>query len=160
MKKLVSLAVVLAVLVLTATVVIPAKIFHDNYNYPVTWTVFVPCANDGLGETIVLTGRMHVNDFLSISNDGSWNLKMHIQPMDLQGLGQTTGDKYNGTGVTQSKENMSGKGLPYSWTYVNNYRMIGQGPGNNFTVHETIHFTINANGELTADVVNVKTDCK
>lgn len=160
MKKLISLAVVVAVLVLTATVVVPKMVYHDNYNYPVTWTDFVPCANGGSGETIVLTGRMHVNDFLTISNDGSWNLKMHIQPMNLQGLGQTTGLKYNATGVTQAKENLSGTGLPYSWTYVNNYRMIGQGPGNNLLVHETWHFTLNANGELTAEIDNYKWDCK
>jgi len=43
---------------------------------------------------------------------------------------------------------------------VNNFYMIGQGPGNNFKVHETYHYTIDANGELTAFVDNFSVTCK
>jgi len=43
---------------------------------------------------------------------------------------------------------------------VNNFRIIGQGPGNNFLVHETFHFTINANGNVTAFVDHFSVDCK
>jgi hypothetical protein len=50
--------------------------------------------------------------------------------------------------------------LPYTFTYINNFRMIGQGPGNNFLVHTTNHVTINANGEATATVDNTSTECK
>jgi hypothetical protein len=33
--------------------------------------------------------------------------------------------------------------------FINNFRIIGQGPVNNFLVHETLHFTINADGTVT-----------
>ena len=43
-------------------------------------------------------------------------------------------------------------------TFVNNFKFIGQGPDNNFTVHENTHVTFNANGDLTAFIDNIKID--
>jgi hypothetical protein len=45
-------------------------------------------------------------------------------------------------------------------TFVNNFRIIGQGPGNNFLVHETMHITLNAAGFLTVFHDNITVDCK
>jgi len=50
-------------------------------------------------------------------------------------------------------------GLPFTFTSVNNFRIIGQGPGNNSVVHENTHITINANGTITASVDNFKATC-
>jgi hypothetical protein len=38
--------------------------------------------------------------------------------------------------------------------------MIGQGPGNNYSVHENFHITFNANGDVTAVQDNFNVDCK
>jgi hypothetical protein len=43
---------------------------------------------------------------------------------------------------------------------VNNFRIIGQGKGNNFLVHENLHLTINANGVATAVHDNFSIDCR
>jgi hypothetical protein len=43
---------------------------------------------------------------------------------------------------------------------VNNFRLIGQGSGNNLQVHQNVHITINANGTVTATVDNTSVDCK
>jgi hypothetical protein len=59
--------------------------------------------------------------------------------------------------VTQYQDN--GK-VGYEYTYVNNFRIIGQGPGNNYLIHNNFHYTINANGELTAWVDNFSAECK
>ncbi len=48
----------------------------------------------------------------------------------------------------------------FSDTFVNNFRMIGKGPGNNFLVLATTHLTFYANGDLTADVYIDSCDCK
>ena len=45
-------------------------------------------------------------------------------------------------------------------TTVNVLRLIGPGPGNNLLVHTNLHFTVNAGGETTADVVHSRVDCK
>jgi hypothetical protein len=67
--------------------------------------------------------------------------------------GPNLGAKYQATGVTQDTFNWK-KGQTY--TYINNYRFLGQGQAPNLTIHETWHVTVNANGTLTAVVDNVK----
>lgn len=128
-----------------------------NIKYPILWMEWVGCANDGTGEWIVLSGYMHELWHTTLDGKGGFHTKMHFNPQGLSGEGQTTGDKYKGTGVTQ--EHFNGKVGSQS-TYVNNYRMIGQGPGNNLLVHENWHWTVNANGEVTADVDNYSFECK
>jgi hypothetical protein len=49
--------------------------------------------------------------------------------------------------------------FPFIETFVNNFKIIGQGPGNNFLVHQNVHITVNANGTLTASVDNFSTEC-
>ena len=48
----------------------------------------------------------------------------------------------------------------FTQTFVNNFRIIGQGPGNNFLVHEVFHITINANGDVTVIHDSISVDCK
>ncbi|MGH7548385.1 MAG: hypothetical protein ACREMM_09435 [Gemmatimonadales bacterium] len=131
----------------------------DNFTIPISLFVFVPCANGGLGELINVSGPLHVLLHTTISESGNIHMKFHFQPQGISGTGFATGDKYQGTGVTQGQFCSNGP-LPLTSTFVNNFRMIGQGPGNNFLVHENFHFTINANGELTAFVDNFSIQCK
>jgi hypothetical protein len=121
--------------------------------------VFVPCAAGGAGELINVSGPLHIL-FHETVNDNNFHVKIHFQPQGISGVGFTTGDKYQGTGVTQETFGGSFVNGQFSDTFVNNFRMIGQGPDNNFTVHETFHFTINANGTMTAFVDNFKIECK
>ncbi len=44
-------------------------------------------------------------------------------------------------------------------TFVNNFRIIGQGSGNDFLIHQTLHITFKANGDLTVLVVDFSADC-
>ncbi len=145
----------------TAALMMPAlaeaETVTTNVKYPVVWSEWVPCAMGGAGEMIVLNGVMHELFHVTLDANGGFHAKMHIQPQRLNGTGLTSGDKYQGTGVTQ--DNFNGK-VGETYTYVNNYRMIGQGPGNNLLVHENWHYTVNANGEVTALVDNVRIECK
>jgi hypothetical protein len=43
---------------------------------------------------------------------------------------------------------------------VNNFRIIGQGRGNNFLVHENVHLTITANGDVGTAHDNFGVECK
>lgn len=119
--------------------------------------MYVPCAAGGAGEVVVFEGNLHVLTALTVDNKGGFHLKTHAQPQGLSGVGLVTGDKYQATGVTQDQTNVK---AGQTYTYVNNFRMIGQGPGNNYTVHTTFHYTVNANGELTVVHDNTKIDCK
>ncbi len=120
--------------------------------------MFVPCANGGAGEVIDVSGPLHVLQSLTISSSGNFSDVFHFQPQGISGVGLTTGAKYQATRITQFKDHFNN--LPFSSSFINNFYMIGQGPGNNFKVHETFHFTVNANGDLTAFVDNFFVTCK
>jgi hypothetical protein len=148
-------ATIAAALLLTPTAAQSAVVLNESF--PVAIGVFVPCAAGGAGEFVVLEGNLH--GLITVTeNKNHLSIKTHFQPQGISGTGETTGDKYQGTGVTQDHFTI-GNGAE-TFTFVNNFRIIGQGPGNNFLVHQTVHLTFNANGELTATVDNFSVECK
>jgi hypothetical protein len=128
-----------------------------NEQVPITLFAFVPCANDGAGELVELTGTLHLLSHVTIDAQGGLHVKQHAQPQGVSGIGLTTGDRYQGTGVTQSQFNAT---AAVEETFINNFRIIGQGPDNNFLVHSTFHVTVNANGEVTTVVDNFSIECR
>lgn len=128
-----------------------------NFSIDIDFEAFVPCANGGAGELIVGNGPLHVLLHTTESASGNVQMKFHFQPQGIKSVGQDTGDVYKATGVTQQTFRAA-KGS--SFTFVNNLRQIGPGPGNNFLVHETLHVTVNANGQVTADHVNTSLECR
>lgn len=152
--------VVTCLLVLLAISILPAKAeVVTNDQTDITLTVFVSCAAGGAGEVVDLSGSLHtlISDTVNGNNVSGY---FHFQPQGVSGTGETTGDKYQATGVTQQSFKTSLQNGQANQTYVNNFRIIGQGPGNNFLVHETLHFTINADGTTTVTHDNFTTDCK
>jgi hypothetical protein len=125
--------------------------------FPIELEVFVPCAAGGAGEVVRLSGQVHNLLHLSTSARGNEVLKILVNPQGVGGVGLTTGAKYRGTGVTQEIFSVH---VGVTDTFVNNFRVIGQGPSNNFLVHEVLHVTVNANGTLTAFVSNVSVKCR
>src|SRR5882672_6362567 len=125
----------------------------------VNLTVFVPCAAGGAGEVVDLSGPLHTLISFTINGNNVSGF-FHFQPQGISGTGETTGAKYQATGVTQESFKNSLQNGQANFTYVNNFRIIGQGPGNNFLVHETMHFTVNADGSLTVFHDNFSIECK
>ena len=123
------------------------------------FSVFIPCANNGAGELVIFQGDLHaLVSFTMNANHVSG--KFHFQPQGLTGKGRRTGDKYEATGVTQDMFSGSLVNGQYAETYNNNFRIIGQGPDNNFLVHEVAHITINANGTTSVFFDKFSSDCK
>jgi len=158
-SRFIIITVVLCLIVAMGVVPALAKAttFTDNVKVPIDIFVFVPCAAGGAGEYVVLSGTLHVLFRTTIDSKGGFHTKFHFQPQGITGSGFTTGDKYQGTGVTQGTDN--GK-VGFVSTFVNNFKVIGQGPGNNFMIHENFHITVNANGQVTAVVDNFSVKCK
>ncbi len=145
---------------LLAILVAPVKAaVQVNDRTDIDLTIFVPCADGGVGETVDLSGPLHTLISFTI-NGNNVSGKMHFQPQGISGTGESTGDKYQATGVTQESFKNSLQNGQANDTFINNFRIIGQGPGNNFLVHETLHFTINANGTTTVSHDNFSVDCK
>jgi len=162
-KPVISLFIALAValsligMMGTTPALAAASTFTVSQSFPINIVVFVSCAAGGAGELVELTGNLH--DLFTVTFDarGGFHLSVLDNPQGLSGTGFTTGDKYQGTGETRSNFNGT---VGLEETYVNNFKIIGQGPGNNFLVHENLHFTVNANGQVTAFVDNFSVECK
>jgi hypothetical protein len=134
-----------------------ATTFRENIREPLDLFVFVPCAAGGAGEFVHLTGTLHILLVTTINSSGGFHSKYHFQPQGITGYGEITGAKYQGTGVTQGTFN--GR-VGFEATDINNFRIIGQGPGNNFMIHSTFHITVRPDGTVTAFVDNFSVRCK
>lgn len=129
-----------------------------NAGFPFARDVFIPCALDGAGEIVSLSGTIHVLITTTQDATGGIHFDRHAQPQNMTGVGQTSGASYQGTGVTRTQFNAPG--LPYETTFVDNFRIIGQGSGNNLLLHTTMHQTFDANGNMTADILNTSVECR
>jgi hypothetical protein len=136
------------------------SVFTTSSKFDISILVFIPCANGGSGEDVLLEGTLHETFHLGI-NGNRFQLKIIDNPQGLRGIGQVTGDKYQATGETQTMINdrtfVNGV---FTESYINNFKIIGQGPGNNFLIHENFHVTVNANGTVTALLDHLTADCK
>jgi hypothetical protein len=157
-SKFLFLAVALALIASLGVAQAQAKAttVTDNVRVETDIFAFVPCAQGGAGEFVQLSGTLHILFVTTIDDKGGFHSKFHFQPQGISGTGLTTGDKFQATGVTQGSFN--GK-VGFEQTFVNNFRIIGEGPGNNFQIHENFHVTVLANGEVTASVDNFSIKC-
>jgi hypothetical protein len=156
MKRILTLCAIGAIV---AGVSVAQAAVTTNDTQTIPFAEFIPCANGGAGEVVSGTIRLHTL-ITSTVNGSKVSGKTHFQPQGGSLVGETTGDAYRPTGVTQDTFNGSLQNGVYTQTFVNNFRIIGQGPGNNFLVHESFHLTINANGVTTVTHDNVSEDCK
>ena len=128
-----------------------------NQKIPFELAVFISCAAGGAGEVVDLSGTLHDLFHLTI-NGKRFVLKTHDQPQGVSGVGETTGDVYRATGVTQD---ITTSGIVGNTeTFINNFKIIGPKAGNNFLVHENFHVTVNANGTITVVRDHLTVTCK
>jgi hypothetical protein len=131
--------------------------FTVNIIEPVDLFVYVPCAAGGAGEFVQLSGSLHTVIVTTLDDQGGYHIMFHNQPQGISGTGETTGDMYHGVGETLGTFN--GK-LGVETTFVNNFKIVGPGPGNNLMYHETFHMTVLADGRLTSYVDNIGIECR
>ena len=155
-KQIFTFLITIIITLLVATYAANAAV-TDNETINISLIVTVPCANGGSGEDVDFEGPLHIVMNLTFDGKGGVHMKYHFQPQGLTGVGLTTGDKYQATGETQEVSNLQ---VGVTDTFVNNFKIIGPGPGNNFLVHEVFHVTVNANGTVTVLHDNFTTDCK
>jgi hypothetical protein len=101
--------------------------------------IYIPCANGGNGEIAVFVGDLHVVITETIARNKVIR-NYHFQPQGLIAVGLTTGEVYHATGETRRTDQFDPSTGVVTEVYVNNFRIIGPGPGNNFLVHDNMRF--------------------
>ena len=151
--KVVTLGAVLTILISPANAAVVFNASND-----ISLSVFVPCAAGGAGEIVDLSGPLHTLITFTINNNNASGVE-HFQPQGISGTGETTGLKYQGTGVTSTSFKVSLQNGQATQTFINRFDIIGQGPGNNFRIQETAHLTFNADGTVTVLFDNFRVEC-
>jgi hypothetical protein len=125
---------------------------------PFPFPIIVPCANGGAGEEIIPQGNVRQLSHLTI-NGNNYTIKFQYTPQGVVAIGQTTGDIYQGVGMSEFTETgsfVNGKATSTSvWMFTN----IGRAGAPNWKLIPTVHTTINANGTITASVDNLVASC-
>lgn len=155
--SLLTVSVLVVALMVPTFAAAKAETFTVSSKFPIDIVVFVPCANGGTGEDVLLSGSLHDLFHITLNARGGFRVSFVDNPQGVSGFGLTTGAKYQATGIT--RDNFGGT-VGFEETFINNFRIIGQGPGNNFLVHENFHITINANGTVTSFHDNFSVECK
>lgn len=109
-------------------------------------------SGDCTGEDVEISGTIHLVN--QTQADGS--LIGHFNYMDVTALGLTSGANYRVNAVDHLRLSAP---FPSDITSVQTFRLISRGSGSNLLIHATYHITINANGEMTASLDNLTTQC-
>lgn len=133
----------------------PAVTFTTNEYVDMVFPVVIPCAR----ENVDLTGRIHFLNTVTITGN-RLTIKTLANPQGISGTGTISGDKYQGTGVSGDISSGSLINGQYSYTYTNNFRIIGQGTGNNLLISVVAHITVNADGTVTSMLDTFTFECR
>ena len=131
----------------------------EQVTVPFSATIWIGCANGGAGESVALSGELVISSHETVDADGGTHTRQMMRPQAVTGVGATSGMNYKGTGMAFMSEGVSDDGGSV-YTFVNNFRIIGQGPGNNLLVHLVVHQTTNADGVVATDVNLSSHTCK
>jgi hypothetical protein len=106
---------------------------------------------EACGEAIHLSGTLLAEFSFAESSGGNVEIGFHFNPQGITGVGLTSGATYHATGETLGTTTTTAKG-DISDTFVNNFKIIGEGSAPNFLETDVIHLTVNAKGVATATV--------
>jgi hypothetical protein len=125
---------------------------------PFGGTRFIPCINAGAGEDVAITGTAEFKLVEFLDENGGFHGRASVRTLEYGGVGQVTGDIYEGVGGKERQNAYFGQtDIPFSTNFTANYHYLG--PNNNYHEHVRIHTTVNANGELTANFYTESIDC-
>ena len=137
-----------------------ASVEHERViNAPTETLQFIPCANGGAGEVVDFLGTMHLIDHAVLT--GRRVSVFQVAEMHETGIGLTTGDKYESS-LAYHFEPVNGSLVngQFTTSFTAQTGITGPGPGNNMYFPTMIHVTVNAAGEITAEVERFPVTCK
>ena len=124
---------------------------------PIDFTDFLPCALGGAGEEVEVSGKGLLRIQSVIDAAGGIHFTFHFNDAGVSGVGLTSGDKYQATGAANTHFNNLSPGV-FTCNSALNFGIVGR-QANGLLLAKT-HFTVNANGEVTASVESFSFICQ
>lgn len=158
-RTIVLLAVTLALVAATSSSAAepPAYTETQHLTFPVEATFETMC----MGEEALFVGELDEIVHLTIDPTGHLHVAFATH-LNIVGTGLVTGTtfRYVQAEAGPQSGDFFGDGSPTESTFTHTSRMISQGSGQDLFFHMTLHVTVNANGELTADVLQTDLGCR
>jgi len=156
-KRLVlSLAVVGTALALAAGVALAqATTGKSTFTLPIDAVLENPCT----GEPVHLTGELHFLVHFTEDANGGLHFQGSVQPRGISGTGLESGTRYRLVGVSRSGDYFPSGEEFRQFTIVSRFHVVSEGSSDNWIEKLTIHVTVSANGEFTAEVVKFTSKC-
>ncbi|MDP9348411.1 MAG: hypothetical protein M3P24_04610 [Gemmatimonadota bacterium] len=107
------------------------------------------------GETFQVSGSLHALFHVTRDNAGGFHIQAHLNGQGIRAVSGGTSYRVN-TADNLTVNVGATKGAASNFTGVANFGLIGQGQAPNLRLHVNLHGTVNANGEVTATVANVR----
>jgi hypothetical protein len=130
-----------------------AVVFNERLPF-----AFPNVVNPCNGEPVPITGEFHLLERETQDASGGSHSGFRISAHG-EGVGVTTGVKYRWNDIFGAHENLNSSGAE-NFTFAGPLLIIARGNAPNFLLQAVFHFTINANGELTAFKAEFSEECK
>ena len=116
-----------------------------------------PILNPCNGESVDLSGNIHMTLGLTTDGSGGSHFRSHINNQGVSGIGATTGSRYQ---IPSTGDTSLYLGSATTFTMTLDNRVVAQGSTPNFSFREVFHITIDANGVPAASVFDLQTACQ
>ena len=113
------------------------------------------------GETVNLSGKMHILAHATTDARSGRHVVLQINTASIKGVGESSGSEYvSSTTNHDSINDPDTLGGQSEHTLITKFLLVGKGRLPDMFVKTTLHVTVNANGEVTAEVTNVTAECR
>jgi hypothetical protein len=126
-----------------------------NEQLQISSTIPNPCNLD----LVTFQGTLHITNHLTTDASGGYHLKTHTNYQDVSGTGSPSGLNYRI--VTTTNETVNDSSTPqFETTVIQTIKAVSQTSAPNLFIHVVMHITVNANGETTSTVTELRGECR
>ena len=126
-----------------------------NEEVPVSSSVVNTCN----GDVVAFQGTLHVTNTLTTDSGGGFHMKTHSNFQDVSGVGAPSGVNYR-IGTTNNETTNDNDTPQFEMTVIQTVKVISQGSTPNLFLQFVLHVTVNANGQTTSTVNEIRSECR
>ena len=157
-RRLMTLATVAAVAVMPGAAGARAGTFVSNVDVPVNEVVSLTCGTEII-EDVYVTGALHVLYHLTVDDAGGMHVEIHDNPHGTSGIGLTSGTVFRAVGSAQVNSESNGPTEQLDVSRQAIFNLVSAGQTANFNFVAGIHSTVNANGDVTVELSEIRMEC-